>query len=1164
MLFIGLNFALQLWFKKDINRAANRFLALALGAMVLWIAGLLGIDIKLCAFPLQFSLAFGPFIYFYVRKAVRPECRFHWKDMLHFSPVILEQVVWIPGVTLLIKPLIFISVGAYLYLAHRLIERFYESLKFSEGDRYRHEWRWLDHLLKGLGMVLLLWIPLTAIDYLGFHFALDRQAYYPLSLLMAIMVTRMGAVVFFRSGSDASAEVSQFEKSPPSAALKQKGNWLRKTMETGLFYQDPELNISALAEKLNMPAHELSRIINIVLKRNFSDFINEYRIREVVRKMQDPHYDRMTLLGIAYESGFNSKTTFNRTFKQMTGKSPAEYKNELKKERPFSKMEPYYRYRPVILSHETAFKWSREKINRITMFRNYLKIAWRNTVRGITYSSINMIGLAAGLCSFIVILLYMNYELSYDKWSPELDKVYRVSMREHEDVSPAMPAPLADLLAQKYPNAEVATAIQTDGGYETLIASGDKKLYQQNAITVDSNFFKVFPYKLSIGNTSNALNNPKAAILTADLSHKLFGNEDPIGKSIKAYNNTDLVVTGVLEEQPGATHLLVGMLMRDPDARLNYSWNINSYQIYIRIRQPKADATIETAINRLYYNERLKKGGMSFESYEKAGAETSLFVDQVPRIHNFPKYGSSNFATVTILLILAVLLLLAGAINFSNLAIAQSISRAKEVGIRKVMGSGRTQLILQFMSETALQCLISLVLAVILLAVALPYINRSFNISIGFLQQHEMLKVTLQLAGCLLLITMLSGLYPAVYLSKFNAIKILKGNYSTGAKGKLFRNSLIVVQFMVSVFFITGIIVIKSQMSFMQTRDKGFSDEQVMRIQPSYATREKGFDNARNILLTVPGVISVAKTTNVPGDNLLFADTSTFSFKNNGKTYRMSSVKVSTDYFKTLGVPLTKGRLFTDDIQDQQTRSAVINQAAAKKLGIANPVGENITFPGCDSIPIRIVGVVKDFNVRGFESEIQPVVYTIGNHACMSQWGGAILVKLNSRHIQQSIAGITQAWKRIEPDYPLSYSFIDQNFEQLFISYARLEKIITFFGFVAIMISVMGLFALTAFFTRQRTKEIGVRKVLGATVPQLTTLLSRDFIYLVLLSVLIITPFTWWMVQKWLQTFAYRIDIGWWMFFAAGITAIMIAIITVSFQSIRAALSNPAEILRSE
>jgi putative ABC transport system permease protein len=1160
-LFIGLTFALQLWFVKSIHRAANRFFALALGVMILWIVGILGADIRLSTWPLPLSFAFGPLIYFYVRKAVLPVTRFRWKDLLHFCPVLLGQMVWLPQITIPFKQLIWISVVTYLYLSHQFIRRFYKDLKFTDGDRYRYEWRWLDRLLGSLGLVLSLWITLAAIDYFGFRFALGRHVYDPLAILMAAAIIRMAVVVFLRSATSTFAETPPIAKSSPSAALKQKANWLKKKIEAGLLYQDAELSVSSLAEQLDMPAHELSRIINIGLKKSFSDFINEYRIRDVVIKMQDSAYDHITLLGIAFESGFNSKTTFHRAFRQMTGKSPAEYKNDLKKESPFSKMEPFPGKRPVVLRHDAAFQWP-AKINRMTMFKNYFKIAWRNILRNISYSSINMIGLAAGLCSFIVILLYINYELSYDKWSPELDKVYHVSLHEHEDFLNTTPAPLANFLAQSYPNAAATTSLQSDGDYEMVVAAGDNKIYQKNVITIDSNFFKVFPYQLTKGDIATAINGPNAAILTEELCSKLFGKQDPIGKTIKFYNAIDLVVTGVLKDQPGATHLPIGMLMRDSKAKSNNLWWNYSFQTYIKLKQPESDTSVETAINRLYYNERLKHAGVSFEKYTKAGPKTYLFVDQVPRIHNFPKHGSSNFATVTILLILAVLLLLAGAINFSNLAIAQSMSRAKEVGIRKVMGSDGVQLILQFMSETALQCLASLVLAIILLAVALPYINNAFNIRLGFLQPHEMFRVFLQLLTCLVLIVLFSGSYPAIYLSKFNAIKVLKGNYSTGKKGTLFRNSLIVVQFMVSVFFITGIIVIKSQMSFMQTKDRGFSGEQLIRIQASQATREQGFDNARNTLLSVPGVISVAKTTSVPGD--LFVDTSTISFKNRGKDYRMQSVKVSTDYFTTLRVTLKQGRLFTNEGQDQQTRSAVINEEAAKKLNLADPVGETINFPGCDSIPVNIVGIVKDFNINGFESAIQPVVFTIGNQACRYQSGGAMLVKMDSRHAQQSIAGITQAWKKLEPAFPIRYSFVNQNFEKLFISYVRLEKIITFFGVVAVMISAMGLYALTAFFTRQRVKEIGVRKVLGATVPQLTTLLSRDFIYLVLLSIVLATPFTWWMVQKWLQAFAYRVDVSWWMFFAAGTTAMAIAILTVSFQSVKAALANPADSLRNE
>lgn len=798
------------------------------------------------------------------------------------------------------------------------------------------------------------------------------------------------------------------------------------------------------------------------------------------------------------------------------------------------------------------------------MIKNYFKTAWRNMVGSISYSAVNIIGLAAGLASFIVILLYLNYELSYDKWSPELNKVYRVSLREKEDFLKTTPLPLADFLARKYPNADAATSLKSTGDFGLLLTAGDQKLYSKNVVTVDSAFLRVFPYQLVKGDANTALNVPKAVILTEDLSRKLFGNTDPMGKTVKVLNLVDCVVTGVMRQPKGPGHLLVEMLMHDAFGKQRSSqWHNYSFQTYIKVKHPETDAAIETAINRLYYDERIKIPNTSFEAYQKGGPKTNLFVDVVPRIHNFPKHDSSNFTTVSILLVLAVLLLLAGAINFSNLAIATSISRAKEVGVRKVMGSGRGRLIFQFMTETALQCLVSLIIAILLLSFALPYINQTFNITLSFWQQNGALSIILQIAGCLLAVILLSGLYPSVYLSRFNAVKVLKGNYSSGRKGSLLRNSLIVVQFMVSVFFIIGIIVIKSQMSFMRSRDKGFSGQQVMRIQAMQPTSEDHFADNRNILLSIPGVSYVSKTNKVPGDNVI-ADTTTYAFKCEGKIYRMSSQKISTDYFKTMSIGLKQGRYFTDEAADQNTRTVVINESAAGKLHFADPIGKNITFPDCDSVPMRIVGVVKDFNVQGFDSEIQPVVFTVGQKACMFQSGGSILVKLSSSHVQQSVAAISEAWKNIEPGFPIRYSFVDENFERLFVSYSRLQQIITFFGVIAILISVMGLFALTAFFTRQRTREIGIRKVLGASVAQLATLLSREFIYLVLLSVAIVTPVAWWLTQKWLQTFAYRINPGWWIFFAAGTMAIVIAMITVSYQSIRAATMNPVKSLRTE
>lgn len=796
------------------------------------------------------------------------------------------------------------------------------------------------------------------------------------------------------------------------------------------------------------------------------------------------------------------------------------------------------------------------------MFKVYLKTAWRNISKSKVYGVINILGLSVGLSSFIILLLYLNYELSYDKWGPGLKKTYKVSLRSGADILPQTPAPLASFLVQHYPDTEAGTSFQPAGDIEILLAANDKKIYQKGMVMVDSSFLKVFPYQLVKGDITTALNQPNAVILSEELSHKLFGDADPMGKPLKAYNSIDGVITGIMREPKGPSHLTAKILMRDPYEKQNKFWENYSYQTYIKLKHPAFGAEMEGIINRIYYNERLKRDNKPFEVYKKEGQQTVLFTDAVPNIHNFPKYGSSNFTTVSVLLGLAVLLLLAGAINFSNLDIAKSVGRAKEVGVRKVLGSSRRQLILQFMSETALQCMISLCIAVLVVYVALPYINMSFNITLSFWQQDNSMSIVVQITLCLLLVILLSGLYPSLFLSRFNTTKVLKGDYSSGKKGMIFRNSLIVGQFMISAFFIVAALVISSQMHYMQHKDKGFSDTQVMRIEATQKTRETGFSAVENALLSIPGVSHVAKTTKVPGDAYL--DTSTYNFKYAGKEYRMASVKISAGYFKTLQVALVQGRFFTGDYTDQNTRTAIINETAAEKLHVTNPIGKTISFPNCDSIPIQIIGVVKDFNVRGFESAVQPIMYTIGNKACMYQSGGAILVKLTSSHMQHSIAAIEQTWKSIEPDFPIRYSFLDSNFQQLYVSYLRLQKIITFFAVVAVLISAMGLFALTAFFTKRRTKEIGIRKVLGATAIHLATLLSKEFIYLVLLSILVITPVTWWSMHQWLQTFAYRINLSWWLFALAGLVTVTIALITISFQTFKAAIANPVKSLRTE
>jgi putative ABC transport system permease protein len=761
------------------------------------------------------------------------------------------------------------------------------------------------------------------------------------------------------------------------------------------------------------------------------------------------------------------------------------------------------------------------------MFKNYFKAAWKNLIQNKTYSSINIIGLALGLASFIVILLYLNYELSYDKWDKQLKQVYKISAQKGDEIRQNTPAPLAAFLKQNTPEIEAATYFSPSNDYETLLSVGDKKIYQAGSVEAnDSLFFKVFPYKMLAGNAATALNEPNSIVVNKEIAIKLFGTTDIIGKTIKLFNALDCKVTAIMDEPSSPSSLNAKFVFYPAYSKGNNFWNSWSYQTYVKTVQPVPVQGFENKINKIFYDNRIAQGNEKFAEFRKNHQET-LFVDALENLHNFPKHGSSNFSTVSILLFLAVLLLIAGAINFSNLSIARYVFRAKEVGVRKVFGSNRKQLIIQFLSETGLQCAISLCIALFLVAQILPYFNKQFNLALGFGGQGYTF-IMLQIALCLLIVILFSGLYPAVFLSRFNTTKVLKGDYSHGKKGMFFRNGLIVVQFVVSAFFIISVLVVKKQMYFMQNSDKGFSSEQVMRITATQKNRDANFETVRNTLLSVPGVSSVSKTTLVPGDN--YTDTGTGDFKFKGNVYRLASVKVSTDYFNTLKIALLKGRNFTTGVADQNTRSAIINEAAAKRLTAGNPVGETIAYSYCDSVPIEIIGVVKNFNVYAFNTEITPTVYTIGNNACMYQSGGAILVKLDGTHLQNSIAAIEKEWKKIEPDFPMKYSFLDDNFQKLFASYKRLSIIITFFTFIAVLISLMGLFALTAFLVGQRTKEIGIRKVLGASVKDIAVLLSKKFILLIIISLIIASPIAWWATNKWLQTFAYRIAVSPWLF----------------------------------
>ncbi len=801
--------------------------------------------------------------------------------------------------------------------------------------------------------------------------------------------------------------------------------------------------------------------------------------------------------------------------------------------------------------------------NPYAMFRNYCKIAFRNLVKNKFTSFVNIGGLAVSLASFLIILLYLNFELSYDRWDPSLQQVYRVSRisaRNYND-NPT-PAPLAPLLQQYMPEVTAYTRIQPSGSYEALLGYGEKKVYQRDIVMADSGFLQVFPYRLLAGHAATAFREKGSALITPELANKLFGKEDPIGKVILLRNQVPFTITGIIATD-GPSHLHASLVLRMSGMPDNNAWSNISFISYIRVRKAMPLAELEDKANRIFYDYHEKKDGKSYEAFVAAGNTPSLLMDAVKDIHNFPRFGNSPFKTTMILFLLAGLLLLSGALNSSNLSLVRTLQRSREVGVRKVLGSSTKQVLGQFLLEVSLQCGISLLLAFLLCVVTLPLFNQTFGLSLSFSRQMQSYTMLWQCAAALIAIVIISGVYPALVFARMGAVRVLKGNFSMGTTGKHFSRSLIVVQFAVSVFFIISVLVMAHQMNFMKHRDIGFNPAQVVQIEAMQPTREENFDQTRARLLRIPGVQYVAKTTAVPGSERL--DTSSMEFHYAGNKTALTSVRVSNDFFLTLGIRVLLGRMFSEAHPEDQDNTAIINESAARRLGVqASAVGSQISYAACDSIPYEIVGIVKDFQVQGFDSHVRPTLYSISNKHCTYQSGGALLVKVGTANLDKTLVDINRLWETVEPGLPLHYSFLDDNFQRLFSNYQRVQYIIRVFTLISIFIAVMGLLALTAYVTEQRTREIGIRKVLGASVGGIVALLSKDFLILVIFSVLLAAPVAWYLLERWLQDFAYRVEVSWYLFVVAGVGALLIALVTVGLRAWRAASVNPVHSLRAD
>jgi putative ABC transport system permease protein len=821
-------------------------------------------------------------------------------------------------------------------------------------------------------------------------------------------------------------------------------------------------------------------------------------------------------------------------------------------------------------------------IQKYTMLKSYIKIAWRNLMKNKTFSFINVFGLSIGLTCCLLISLYIYHELSYDSYHTQGDNVYQLGTtfvrKGKEDRTANTPAPMAKTMQQEFPEiVETARILSTFAEDKTLIQYSSagkqpKSFYETKGFLADSTFFRLFTYHFKEGNPATALNEPRTVVISEEIAKKLFGNEPALDKMIHISSSTngdnDFRITGVFKPSRIPSHI---------DARFFMSLKGGDMEEYISART-------DLASNNMFFTYLLLKPGTDAASLERkfpafiekyAGADLKAmgfnkkqFLTSLKDIHlrsnisrNVSPPGSMTY--LYILASIALFTLLIACINFMNLSTARSSKRSAEVGVRKVLGAEKQALIRQFLGESLLMAFIAFAFALLITQLLLPVFGQIADKDLSFsVAEHTML-----FAGFLVLaiITgLLAGSYPAFYLSSFKPVKVLKGKFTNSLAAVSLRKGLVVFQFFISVVLIVASVVIYNQMQYLRSKDLGFNkDEQI--IIPLRSTVSKDlFTALETELSTNPHIESTGGSLYYPG---IFNPSDMPLYKEGGnmnESKRVFMNWVDESFLQTLDIKTVKGRLFSKDFPSDTSFRIILNETAIRQLGYASPEEALGKFAIVDwrgeTYRYEIIGVAKDFHFQALHLPIEPYGFQLNNVPQFNY----MIARAKGDNMKATLSSIEASWRKLNPNEPFDYSFLDQDFQKNYSAENRLASIVSYFTVIAIFISCLGLFGLAAFSAEQRTKEIGVRKVLGATVPNIIGLLSKDFIKLVALSVIIASPVAWYVMNKWLQDFAYRVDISWTVFVITAVTALCIALLTIGFQAMKAAMSNPVKALKSE
>jgi putative ABC transport system permease protein len=789
------------------------------------------------------------------------------------------------------------------------------------------------------------------------------------------------------------------------------------------------------------------------------------------------------------------------------------------------------------------------------MTRNYFKIAWRNLFRNKTQSFINIAGLSIGLACSILIFLWVQNEFSIDAFHANNDRLYKVYEREyyadHTDGNYDTPGLLADELKRKIPEVQDAVMLEEENELTTL-QSGEKILKAGGSAASES-FFNMFSYPILRGTANSALSSVTSISISEKLAGEFFGNaEQAMGKTIRFNNKKDYIVTAVFENVTLSSRkfdYLISWKALQQNQPWIASWQ-NSGPLTFVLLKPGANASL---VDKKIVNFR------NFYSHDSTAAyhvELGLQKFNEVYLHNHfenGKVAGGRIDYAFLFAVIAVFILLIACINFMNLATARSVNRAKEVGVRKVIGAARSSLIRQFIAESLLLTICATTVALILVVLLLPVFNQVTQKQIQLPFQN--IFFWLEIATIVVITGLIAGSYPALYLSSFNPIKVLKGATKLSMSAVWFRKSLVIFQFVLSMILITGTIIVSRQINFIQNKNLGYDKENLLYV-PLEGELSKNYQTFKDETLQMPGIKSVTFVS----DNAAFLDQWANGVEWDGRApntmISFEHPAVNYDFVKTMNLQMIAGRDFSKEYPTDKD-GFLVNETAIKDINYKNPIGRELTVNGHHG---KIIGVLKDFHFRSLHETIKPMVIELSGNENYGQ----IVLRTEAGKTKQAIASLEKICRTLNPAFPFTYSFADEEYQKLYNNEQVISKLSDAFSFLAIFISCLGLLGLVMFTAEQRTKEIGIRKVLGASVNNIIKLMSADFLQLVAIAILIASPVAWWAMKSWLSNYAYKIDIAWWMFALAGLVIIVIAICTICIQSIKAAVANPVKSLRSE